>query len=275
MVYAHPLPSYPPKQATSNWTACSAPCGPASTGYKFRAVQCVSVPSATQPSSAVAPAALCDAGNKPLALELCAGEACPQGYWLTNGTWTPCSAPCVANASDTSALGVSTRAPPVCMVVRGAPGSTATPSDNAQCEALGLVRAATCAGARASLCVRVRVRHCVQLRHSGCASQCVLAAHIGCACWPWVWRVLFWLLVWPILSLHQSVRCAAPRTCFAPHLMVPHPRCHLPPLGPAIEAPAPQQWWLGVWGPGGSAAPRLLAPTPLPVHPGPYSTPAA
>lgn len=112
----------------------------------------MSVPSATQPSSVVAPASLCAQGAKPACLQPCAGEMCPRGYWLANTTWSPCSAPCVLNASDTSGLGVSTRAPPVCMVASEATGGLAEPVDDARCMDLGLALPPTSRPCNRGLC---------------------------------------------------------------------------------------------------------------------------
>jgi hypothetical protein len=132
-------------QVASNWTSCNAPCGVGSTGYRFRTVQCVSVPSATQPSSAVALASKCNPGTKPITLDTCVGQLCPAQFWQTSGPWTPCSASCKANASDTSALGVSTRAPSVCMVVSSdSVDGSARPADDSLCKTAGLVRALAC-----------------------------------------------------------------------------------------------------------------------------------
>jgi hypothetical protein len=123
----------------SDWSPCVALCGLSSTGYRFRTVQCVSVPSVNQPSSTVVAATMCSAATKPLSLEPCQGIPCPVQFWQASGAWTPCSAQCVSNASDKSALGVSTREPPMCMVTLEGSEDRAAPGNDTVCEAAGLV----------------------------------------------------------------------------------------------------------------------------------------
>jgi hypothetical protein len=128
---------------TKPWSACNAPCSTSATiaGFTSRQVTCVGN---QQGVEAVVEEVHCTGSPKPLSTSPCAGPPCSAVFWQASNAWSSCSASCVANASDTASMGVSSRPPAVCMTSAGGNSSTPGVADGSVCLEAGLVRQCPC-----------------------------------------------------------------------------------------------------------------------------------
>ncbi len=133
----------------SAWSACRYPCGTDPSNYRSRSVQCVLAAAYAGTATVVDHDACTSRGlPTPAVVDMCSAVECEGLFWQTGKDWSVCSAPCTGGNAYSglpgqASLGVSTRRPPVCMLV--GPDGTAQAVETTRCESEIGVRPRVCA----------------------------------------------------------------------------------------------------------------------------------